>query len=187
MAGLTRRLVAGGRKSWLDTQSRTNLVLHALLQTLCNKNVRKSSVHQPSRRRRHLPDPCEPRLSPLRDDNDFILLRCDANCFHLVLPFLSIHLTGEELKTATQALRTLWTKRARKAKTSKQAVKAEPETPRQNVLFQAFRCPGGHCHLVCHGTLNICLKEKAARLLQEEMEAQAVAEPILRPAPAYLV
>jgi len=128
-----------------------------------------------------VPDPCEPRLSPLRDDNDFILLRCDANCFHLVLPFLSIHLTGEELKTATQALRSLWTDRARKPKTE-----AEPDTPR-NVLFQAFRCPGGHCHLVCHGTLNICLKEKAARLLQQEMEAQAPAEPILRPAPAYLV
>jgi len=94
---------------------------------------------------------------------------------------LSIHLTGDELKTATRALRTLWTKRARKSK-----AKAAPE-PDQNVLFQAFRCPGGHCHLVCHGTLNICLKEKAARLLQEEMEAQTAAEPILRPAPAYLV
>jgi hypothetical protein len=116
------------------------------------------------------------------------LLRCDANCFHLVLPFLSIHLTGDELKTATQALRTLWTKRSRKPKTE---AKSEPESPRpetpRSVLFQAFRCPGGHCHLVCHGTLNICLKEKAARLLQQEMEAQAVAEPILRPAPAYLV
>ena len=128
-----------------------------------------------------MPDPCKPRLSPLRDDNDFILLRCDANCFHLVLPFLSIHLTGEELKTATRALRSLWTNRARKPKTE-----AEPDNPR-SVLFQAFRCPGGHCHLVCHGTLNICLKEKAARLLQQEMEAQALAEPILRPAPAYLV
>jgi hypothetical protein len=127
-----------------------------------------------------LPDPCEPRLSPLRDDNDFVLLRCDANCFHLVLPFLSIHLTGQELKTAIHALRGLWIKRTRKAKV------VQTEAP-QNVLFQAFRCPGGHCHLVCHGTLNICLKEKAARLLQQEMEAQAVAEPILRPAPAYLV
>jgi len=126
-----------------------------------------------------LPDPCEPRLSPLRDDDDFVLLRCDANCFHLVLPFLSIHLTGDELKTAIKALRSLWTKSARKSK-------AQSETPR-NVLFQAFRCPGGHCHLVCHGTLNICLKEKAARLLQQEMEAQATAEPILRPSPAYLV
>jgi hypothetical protein len=128
-----------------------------------------------------VPDPCEPRLSPLRDDNDFILLRCDANCFHLVLPFLSIHLTGDELKTATNALRSLWTSRgARKAKPAPQ------EIPR-NVLFQAFRCPGGHCHLVCHGTLNICLKEKAARLLQQEMEAQKVAEKNLPPAPAYLV
>jgi hypothetical protein len=132
-----------------------------------------------------LPDPCEPRLSPLRDENDFVLLRCDANCFHLVLPFLSIHLTCDELKTATQALRSLWAKRPRATK-AKSNLKAEPETP-QNVLFQAFRCPGGHCHLVCHGTLNICLKEKAARRLQEEMEAQAAAEPILRPAPAYLV
>jgi hypothetical protein len=95
-----------------------------------------------------------------------------------VLPFLSIHLTGDELKTAIHALRGLWARGARKK------VKA---TPSENVLFQAFRCPGGHCHLVCHGTLNICLKEKAARLLQQEMEAQAVAEPILRPAPAYLV
>jgi hypothetical protein len=128
-----------------------------------------------------VPDPCEPRLSPLRDDNDFILLRCDANCFHLVLPFLSIHLTGDELKTATNALRSLWTSRgARKAKPVPQ------KTPR-NVLFQAFRCPGGHCHLVCHGTLNICLKEKAARLLQQEMEAQEVTEKNLPPAPAYLV
>jgi hypothetical protein len=132
-----------------------------------------------------LPDPCEPRLSPLRDDNDFVLLRCDANCFHLVLPFLSIHLTCDELRTATQALRTLWTKRARKSAPA--AAKAEAKNPPQNVLFQAFRCPGGHCHLVCHGTLNICLKEKAARLLQQEMEAQATSEPILRPAPAYLV
>jgi hypothetical protein len=126
-----------------------------------------------------LPDPCEPRLSPLRDENDFVLLRCDANCFHLVLPFLSIHLTGDELKTAVKALRSLWAKTARKAKVA-------PEIP-QNVLFQAFRCPGGHCHLVCHGTLNICLKEKAARLLQQEMEAQATAEPILMASPAYLV
>ena len=129
-----------------------------------------------------MPDPCEPRLSPLRDDNDFILLRCDANCFHLVLPFLSIHLTGDELKTAIGALRGLWAKSARKVKPAK----PESEAP-QNVLFQAFRCPGGHCHLVCHGTLNICLKEKAARLLQQEMEAQSVAEPILRASPAYLV
>jgi hypothetical protein len=96
-----------------------------------------------------------------------------------VLPFLSIHLTDDELKTAIRALRSLWTRTARKAKL--------PSESRQNVLFQAFRCPGGHCHLVCHGTLNICLKEKAARLLQQEMESQAVAEPILRPAPAYLV
>jgi hypothetical protein len=132
-----------------------------------------------------LPDPCEPRLSPLRDENDFVLLRCDANCFHLVLPFLSIHLTCDEMKTAIRALRSLWTKRSRKTK-AKPNLEAEPEIP-QNVLFQAFRCPGGHCHLVCHGTLNICLKEKAARRLQEEMEAQAVAGPILRPAPAYLV
>jgi hypothetical protein len=126
-----------------------------------------------------LPDPCEPRLSPLRDENDFVLLRCDVNCFHLVLPFLSIHLTGDELKTAIKALRSLWSNRGRKPQ-------PEPETL-PSVLFQAFRCPDGHCHLVCHGTLNICLKEKAARLLQQEMEAQAVAEPILRPAPAYLV
>jgi hypothetical protein len=126
-----------------------------------------------------LPDPCEPRLSPLRNENDFVLLRCDVNCFHLVLPFLSIHLTEAELKTAIKALRSLWSKTAQKAR-------ASAESP-QNVLFQAFRCPGGHCHLVCHGTLNICLKEKAARLLQREMESQTVAEPILRPAPGYLV
>ena len=124
-----------------------------------------------------MPDPCEPRLSPLRDENDFVLLRCDANCFHLVLPFLSIHLTCEELKTATMALRGLWARGARKV---------ESKTP-QNVLFQAFRCPGGHCHLVCHGTLNICMREKAARLLQQEMEAQSEAQPILPQAPAYLV
>ena len=129
-----------------------------------------------------MPDPCEPRLSPLRDENDFVLLRCDSNCFHLVLPFLSIHLTGEEMKTAIKALRGLWARGARKSKPEA----PEAEAPR-SVLFQAFRCPGGHCHLVCHGTLNICLREKAARLLQQEMEAQAVAEPILRPAPAYLV
>jgi hypothetical protein len=129
-----------------------------------------------------LPDPCEPRLSPLRDENDFVLLRCDANCFHLVLPFLSIHLTDDELKTAIKALRSLWSKSARNAKPP-----SEIPQRQQNVLFQAFRCPGGHCHLVCHGTLNICLKEKAARLLQQEMESQAVVEPILRPAPAYLV
>jgi hypothetical protein len=109
------------------------------------------------------------------------LLRCDANCFHLVLPFLSIHLTGDELKRAISALRGLWAKGTRKK------AKASQSDAPQNVLFQAFRCPGGHCHLVCHGTLNICLKEKAARLLQQEMEAQAVAEPILRPSPAYLV
>lgn len=126
-----------------------------------------------------MPDPCEPRLSPLRDDNDFVLLRCDANCFHLVLPFLSIHLTDDELKTAIKALRSLWSKSAQKAR-------VPAESP-QHVLFQAFRCPGGHCHLVCHGTLNICLKEKAARLLQREMESHTVAEPILWPAPAYLV
>ena len=105
---------------------------------------------------------CEPRLSPLRDNEDFILLRCDANCFHLVLPFLSIHLTACELKCARIALKSLWS-----------AAPAEVPRRDQNVLFQAFRCPGGHCHLVCHGTMNICLLEEAAHLLQEEMEAQA--------------
>jgi hypothetical protein len=98
-----------------------------------------------------------------------------------VLPFLSIHLTGDELKTATNALRSLWTSR------DTRRTKAAPQETSRNVLFQAFRCPGGHCHLVCHGTLNICLKEKAARLLQQEMEAQEVAEKNLAPAPTYLV
>jgi hypothetical protein len=37
-----------------------------------------------------VPASCEPKLSPIRDNDDFILLRCDANCFHLVLPFLSM-------------------------------------------------------------------------------------------------
>jgi hypothetical protein len=122
-----------------------------------------------------VPDSCEPKLSPLRDNDDFILLRCDANCFHLVLPFLSIHLTACELKSARNALKSLW-----------------PEAPaaavsrEQNVLFQAFRCPSGHCHLVCHGTMNICLKEKAAHLLQQEMEAQDLCTPESRSMPAYL-
>jgi hypothetical protein len=123
-----------------------------------------------------VPDPCEPKLSPLRDDDDFILLRCDANCFHLVLPFLSVHLTAPELKTAINALKGLWQSKATKE------LQAE-----RNVLFQAFRCPGGHCHLVCHGTLNICLKEKAARLLQKEMEAQDVDTPSRTDSHAYLV
>jgi hypothetical protein len=120
---------------------------------------------------------CEPRLSPLRDNDDFILLRCDANCFHLVLPFLSIHLTACELKCARTALKGLWS-----------AAPAAATRPRdQNMLFQAFRCPGGHCHLVCHGTMNICLLEKAAHLLQQEMEAQATCPQPLPAAPAYLV
>jgi hypothetical protein len=118
---------------------------------------------------------CEPRLSPLRDNDDFILLRCDADCFHLVLPFLSIHLTACELKCARAALKTLWS----------QAPTGSP-SGYQSVLFQAFRCPGGHCHLVCHGTMNICLLEQAAQLLQQEMEAQALCGPALPAAPAYL-
>ena len=122
-----------------------------------------------------MPASCEPKLSPIRDNDDFILLRCDANCFHLVLPFLSIHLTACELRTALSALRGLWVGRS--------SVKARRD---QNVLFQAFRCPGGHCHLVCHGTMNICLKEEAARLLQQEMEVQERTCADLRTVPTYL-
>ena len=59
-----------------------------------------------------MPAPCEPKLSPLRDNDDFILLRCDTNCFHLVLPFLSIHFTACELRTALDALRGLWAGRS---------------------------------------------------------------------------
>jgi hypothetical protein len=119
-----------------------------------------------------VPECCEPRLSPLRDNEDFILLPCDANCFHLVLPFLSIHLTACELNCARTALKSLWS-----------AAPAATSGGDQNVLFQAFRCPDGHCHLVCHGTLNICLLEEAAHLLQHEMEAQALGGP---GRPAYL-
>jgi hypothetical protein len=122
-----------------------------------------------------VPASCEPKLSPIRDNDDFILLRCDANCFHLVLPFLSIHFTACELRTALGALRSLWAGRP--------GVSARRD---QSVLFQAFRCPGGHCHLVCHGTMNICLQEEAARLLQQEMEAQERTCSDLRTAPAYL-
>ena len=121
-----------------------------------------------------MPASCEPKLSPIRDNDDFILLRCDANCFHLVLPFLSIHLTACELRTALSALRSLWASRG---------VSAHRD---QSVLFQAFRCPDGHCHLVCHGTMNICLKEEAARLLQQEMEVQERTCADLRTVPTYL-
>jgi hypothetical protein len=118
---------------------------------------------------------CEPKLSPLRDSDDFILLRCDHNCFHLVLPFLSIHFTACELKSARNALRSLWPEAP------------APTSPReQNVLFQAFRCPGGHCHLVCHGTMNICLKEEAAHLLRQEIESQELCTVEPRSTPAYL-
>src|ERR1700722_20884358 len=112
-------------RSELDSASRTKLVLHRYCKPFAT--TRSSWAHS-LRRRRHLPDPCEPRLSPLRDDNDFILLRCDANCFHLVLPFLSIHLTGDELKTAIKALRGLWANGAREVKPSQ----PEPVAP-QNV------------------------------------------------------
>jgi hypothetical protein len=122
-----------------------------------------------------VPAPCDPGLSPLRDNDDFILLRCDTNCFHLVLPFLSIHFTACELRTALHALKGLWV--------GQSAAKSRRD---QNVLFQAFRCPGGHCHLVCHGTMNICLKEEAAHLLQQEMEAQELSGSDLRTSPDYL-
>jgi hypothetical protein len=122
-----------------------------------------------------VPAPCDPRLSPLRDNDDFILLRCDTNCFHLVLPFLSIHFTACELRTALDALQGLWE--------GKSAGKSRRD---QNVLFQAFRCPGGHCHLVCHGTMNICLKEEAAHLLQQEMEAQELSGSNQRTSSGYL-
>ena len=118
---------------------------------------------------------CEPTLSPLRGNDDFILLRCDANCFHLVLPFISIHLTSRELKSARDALKSLWPS----------ATAAKPDR-QQSLLFQAFRCPGGHCHLVCHGTMNVCLVEEAARLLQQEMEAQQLCGGDFRDTPAYL-
>jgi hypothetical protein len=122
-----------------------------------------------------VPECCEPRLSPLRDNDDFILLPCDANCFHLVLPFLSIHFTACELKCARTALKSLWS-----------APPAMSSRGDQSVLFQAFRCPGGHCHLVCHGTMNICLLEEAAHLLQHEMEVQTLSGPVLPAAPPYL-
>lgn len=118
---------------------------------------------------------CELNLSPLRDSDDFILSRCDANCFHLVLPFLSIHLTSAELRTAKDALKNLWS-----------ADSGGRPGREQNVLFQAFRCPGGHCHLVCHGTMNICLKEEAAHLLQQEMEAQQLCSVDSRASSAHL-
>jgi hypothetical protein len=95
--------------------------------------------------------------------------------FHLVLPFLSIHFTACELRTALDALKGLWV--------GQSAAKSRRD---QNVLFQAFRCPGGHCHLVCHGTMNICLKEEAAHLLQQEMEAQELSGSDLRTSPDYL-
>ena len=122
-----------------------------------------------------MPEFCEPKLSPVRDNDDFILLRCDVNCFHLVLPFISIHFTACELKSAREALENLW---------SPPPV-AKPRGE-QNVLFQAFRCPGGHCHLVCHGTMNICLVEEAARSLQQEMEAHQLCNADFRVTPAYL-
>ncbi len=122
-----------------------------------------------------MPAPCDPRLSPLRDNDDFILLRCDTNCFHLVFPFLSIHFTACELRTALDALKGLWV--------GQSAAKSRRD---QNVLFQAFRCPGGHCHLVCHGTMNICLQEEAAHLLQQEMEAQELSGFDPRTSPGYL-
>lgn len=121
-------------------------------------------------------DPCDLHLSPLRDSDDFILLRCDANCFHLVLPFLSIHLTSTELRIAKDALKRLLSAAEPTAEAARE----------QNVLFQAFRCLGGHCHLVCHGTLNICLKEEAARLLQREMEVQQLCNANSANSPAYL-
>lgn len=118
---------------------------------------------------------CEPTLSPLRDNDDFILLRCDANCFHLVLPFISIHFTSGELKSARDALKGLWP--------AASTAKSDRE---QSMLFQAFRCPGGHCHLVCHGTMNVCLLEEVARLLQQEMEAQQLCSGDFGAARAYL-
>ena len=106
---------------------------------------------------------CGPRLTPLSGAEDFVLLRCDASCFRLVLPFLSIHLSSREMKLARTALKCLWPKGAQR--------KPEQE---ENMLFQAFRCPGGHCHLVCQGTINLCMTEKAAKMMEREMAAQEV-------------
>jgi hypothetical protein len=104
---------------------------------------------------------CEPKLTPIRDTDDFFLLRCDAGCFHLVLPYMTLHLTVQELRLARVALQTLWSK----------AVK--PELCRgESLLFQAFRCPEGHCHLLCHGSTNLCLNEECALVLQREMQAR---------------
>ena len=111
---------------------------------------------------------CGPKLSPLNDTDDFILLRCDADCFHLVLPFLSIHLSLREMTLARIALQNLFQNRF-----------DEKSRQKENVLFQAYRCPDGHCHLICQGTINLCLTEEVAAQLERELTVQGswIAEP----------
>jgi hypothetical protein len=55
----------------------------------------------------------------------------------------------------------------------------EKSRQKENVLFQAYRCPDGHCHLICQGTINLCLTEEVAAQLERELTVQGswIAEP----------
>jgi hypothetical protein len=89
----------------------------------------------------------------------FYLFRCRAGCFHLVWrDAMVMHFTPLQLRQAVEALDGLW----------HGPPVPRPPTRRDN-LFRAYRCSSGHCHLVCHGLVNLRLPENTARSLREEM------------------
>jgi hypothetical protein len=79
------------------TEQGDESISHRLLQTDCNAPNDRISKTERSYALFAKPP------SPLRDNDDFFFLRRDVDCFHLVLPFLSIPLTTCELRTAQVA------------------------------------------------------------------------------------
>jgi hypothetical protein len=167
------RQFTGSGKGSLDRVNRTNWS-HRLLQASCNKRLQHEMTQSrkengPARLLR------APTFSPARQRRFHpSALRRELLSPGPAVPFHSF--TVCELRTALAALKNLWPEDS--------AAKA---LRHQSVLFPAFRCPGDHCHLICHGTRNLCLKVEAACLLQQEMEAQEPSDADPRTTQLYLV
>jgi len=71
-----------------------------------------------------------------------------------------LHFTPQQLQKAIEALKSPWDGRLDRL--------APPEG---DALFWSYRCSGGHCHLICHGMVDLRVSEDVARSLQAQMVA----------------